>query len=321
MTKSLQLATAALAAAIALHAAPAVAQSGKKVLFINSYHEGYPWSDGEEKGAKAALAGTGVELRFLRMDTKRHQEEAFRVKAGQKAREEIEAWKPDLVIVADDPAVKYVLQAFYKGAKVPFVFCGVNWDATKYGLPYPNATGMVEVAPVKELVANLRAHAKGGRLGYLSVDTETERIEAPAYAKVIGSPFAVQVLATSYAEWKAAFLKMQTDTDMVLFGNTTGLKDFDAKDAAALVLSSTKVPTGGAYDFMMPYAMLGFTKIEEEQGAWAATTALRILKGEAPSAIPVAQNHQSKILMNLKLAGAAHVVFRPEIVRSAQVVQ
>lgn len=320
MRRTLQLASAVIVAAIALHASPAAAQAGKKILFINSYHEGYPWSDGEEKGAKAALSGSGVELRFLRMDTKRHQEESYRVKAGQKAREEIDAWKPDLVIVADDPAVKYVLEAHYKNAKLPFVFCGVNWDATKYGLPYANATGMVEVAPVKELVANLRAQAKGGRLGYLSVDTETERIEAPAYAKVIGSPFAVQVLAKSYAEWKAAFLKMQADTDMVLFGNTTGLKDFDAKEAAAFVLASTRVPTGCAYDFMMPYAMLGFTKIEEEQGAWAATTALRILKGEAPGSIAVAQNRQSKILMNLKIAGAAKVVFRPEIVRNAQVV-
>jgi ABC-type uncharacterized transport system substrate-binding protein len=309
------------AVALALHAHPAAAQAGKKILFINSYHEGYPWSDGEEKGARAALTGSGVELRFHRMDTKRHQEEAFRVKAGQKAREEIDAWKPDLVIVADDPAVEYVLKRHYKNAKVPFVFCGVNWDATKYGLPYPNATGMVEVAPVKELVQNLRAQAKGTRLAYLSVDTETERIEAPAYARVIGAPFTTQVLAKTYAEWKAAFLKMQDEADMIMFGNTTGLKDFDEKDAAAFILASTKVPTGCAYDFMMPYAMLGFTKIEEEQGAWAASAALRILKGESPSAIAVAQNRQSKILMNLKIAGAAKVVFRPEIVRNAQVVQ
>jgi ABC-type uncharacterized transport system substrate-binding protein len=319
--RTLQLAAAALAAALALHAQPAAAQAGKKVLFINSYHEGYPWSDGEEKGAKAALAGSGVELRFHRMDTKRHQDDAFRAKAAAKAREEIEAWKPDLVIVSDDPAVELVLKRSYKDAKVPFVFCGVNWDAAKYGLPYTNATGMLEVAPVKELVQTLRAHAKGPRIGYLSVDTETERIEAPAYAKVLGAPFTAKVLAKTYAEWKAAFLEMQGTTDMIMFGNTTGLKGFDEKDAAAFILANTRVPTGCAYDFMMPFAMLGFTKIEEEQGAWAGATALRILKGEPPSAIAIAQNHQSKILMNVKLAAAAKVVFRPEIVRNAQVVQ
>ncbi len=322
MHRTCSLALALATALLAVLAAPTSAQvAGKKVLFVNSYHEGYPWSDGEERGARAAFQGTGVELRFVRMDAKRHSEEAFRKAAAAKVKAEIEAWKPDVVIVADDPAVQYVLEPFYKNAKLPFVFCGVNWDASKYGLPYKNATGMVEVAPVKELVGNLRAHAKGGRLGYLTVDSETERIEAPNYARTIGAPFAVQVFAKSYAEWKAAFERMQGETDMVLFGNTAGLADFDEKDAKALVARGTKVPTGCAYDFMMPYAMLGFTKIEDEQGAHAAAVALRILKGEPPASIPVVANKQSKIFMNLKLAGAAGVVFRPEIVRTAQVVQ
>jgi len=321
MHKTMGILLAFASAIVAAVATPAHGQAaGKKILFVNSYHEGYPWSDGEEKGAKAALQGTGVELKFIRMDTKRHQDDAFRKKAGELAKAEIESFKPDLVIVADDPAVKYVLQAYYKDAKLPFVFCGVNWDATKYGLPYKNATGMVEVAPVKELVANLRAHAKGGRLGYLTVDSETERIEGPSYAKMIGGPFAGEVFAKTYAEWKAGFQRMQGEVDMILFGNTAGLNDFDEKDARALVLSS-KIPSGCAYDFMMPYAMLGLTKIEEEQGAYAGSTALRILKGEPPSAIPVVQNKQSKIFMNLKVAAAAGVVFRPEIVRNAQVVQ
>lgn len=321
MRKAFQLAGATLAVALALHANPASGQTGKKVLFINSYHEGYAWSDGEENGARAVLAGSGVELRFHRMDTKRHQDERFRAKAGQRARAAIEAWKPDVVIVADDPAVQHVLAAHYRGAKLPFVFCGVNWDAKKYGLPYSNATGVVEVAPVKELVAHLRAHAKGARLGYLSVDTETERIEAPEYARVIGAPFTIAVLARSYAEWRAGFLRMQREVDMVLFGNITGLPDFDEADARALVLSSTRVPTGCAYDFMMPYAMLGFTKIQEEQGMLAATLALRLLQGESPASIPVAQNMQSKILMNPRVAAAANISFRPELLRAANALQ
>jgi hypothetical protein len=311
------------ALAALLLALPAAAQSlaGKKVLFVNSYHQGYPWSDGEEKGTATALAGSGVELRFARMDAKRNPEDAFRKDAAAKVKAGIEAWKPDVVIVADDVSVKYVLQTYYKDAKLPFVFAGVNWDATKYGLPYRNATGIVEIAPVKELVTNLRAHAKGGRVGYLTVDTETERIEGPNYARTIGAPFDAQVYAKTMAEWKAGFLDMQGKVDMILLGNTAGINDWNEADARAFVLANVKLPIGCAYDFMMPFAMLGLTKIEEEQGAWAGQTALRILKGESPSAIPVAANKQSKMFMNVKLASKAGVVFRPEIVRSAQVVQ
>ena len=69
-TKLLRLVPALLVLlALPAHAAEV---AGKKVLLVNSYHEGYPWSDGEEKGAKAALAGSGVELKFFRMDVKRN---------------------------------------------------------------------------------------------------------------------------------------------------------------------------------------------------------------------------------------------------------
>jgi ABC-type uncharacterized transport system substrate-binding protein len=311
-----------LPALLALLAVPARAAdlAGKKVLFINSYHQGYPWSDGEEKGARTALANTGVEVRFLRMDTKRHQDEPFRKAAAEKARAEIESFGPDVVILVDDPAVKYVLQAHYKNAKLPFVFAGVNWDASKYGLPYQNATGMLEVAPVKAIMASLRPYAKGDRIGYMTVDSETERIEGPMYEKTIGAPFTVARYTKSFAEWKEAFVKMQGEVDMILFGNTAGLADWDEAEARAWVLANTKLPSGCAYDFMMPFAMLGLTKIEEEQGAWAGTTALRILKGEPPSAIPVATNKDSKSFINVKLATKAGVVFRPELVRSAAVV-
>ena len=35
--------------------------TGKRVLCINSYHEGYEWSDGIERGIHSVLDGTGVE--------------------------------------------------------------------------------------------------------------------------------------------------------------------------------------------------------------------------------------------------------------------
>lgn len=318
--RKLTLSILAVVAALAVAPRDTHAQAGKKVLFVNSYHEGYPWSDGEERGARTALSAAGVQLRFVRMDTKRNQDEAFRKAAGEKARAEIEAWKPDLVIVADDPAAKYVMTA-YKDTKLPFVFCGVNWDAAKYGMPYKNATGILEQAPVKELVANLRALAKGGRVGYLTVDSETERIEGPAYAKALGAPFHAEVYARSLAEWKAGLQKMQGEVDLVLLGNTAGIPDWNDADAKAFVAANAKLPIGAAYDFLMPIAMLGLTKIEEEQGAWAGQAALRILRGEAPASIPVAVNKQSKILINPALAARAGVIFRPEIVRAAEVVK
>ena len=311
-------------AALALSLAdPAAAQSlaGKKILFVNSYHAGYPWSDGEEKGAALALERTGVTLEFARMDAKNHGDDAFRKAAGLKVKAQIEAQKPDVVIVADDVAVQYVLQPFFKDAAVPFVFCGLNWDATRYGLPYRNATGMVEVSTAKELLAVLRGLSRGARVGYLTADSETERFEVPAQEKQIGTPFAVVKYAKTFAQWKAGYLDMQKTTDILFLGNYAGITDWNDAEARAVVRASSTVPTGTAYDFMMPYSMLGMIKIDQEQGIAAGKMALKILRGAAPSSIPVVANKQSKILINPKLAAVARVVFKPDIVRAAEVVQ
>jgi ABC-type uncharacterized transport system substrate-binding protein len=309
----------AVVAAIALTAGAAQAQSGKKVLFVNSYHQGYEWSDGVEQGAKTVLAPAGVTLKFFRMDTKNHGDEPFKKAAGEKAKAEIEAFKPDLVILSDDNAVKYLLQPSYKDAALPFVFCGVNWDASRYGLPYKNATGMVEVALVKELVGALKEYGKGGRVGFLTADTETEHFEAAAYAKVLGLSFAKETFVKTMADWKAAFQAMQGDVDVLFLGTTAGIADWNEADGAAFAMANSKIPSGSTYDFMAPIAMIGFTKVPEEQGIWAAKSALEILKGTAPGSIPVAANKQAKIVVNPKLAAKAGVVFKPDLLRNATV--
>jgi hypothetical protein len=314
---------AAALSSILLAATPAAGQglAGKKVLFVNSYHEGYEWSDGIEKGVRTVLGSTGVQLRFHRMDTKRHGDEASKKAAGQKARAEIESWKPDAVILSDDNAVQYVYVAFYKDSKIPFVFCGVNWDASKYGLPAKNSTGMLEVALVKEIIDNLKGYAKGSRIGFLTVDTETERVEGPWYTKQLGIEFATQKYVKTLAEWKESFARMQGEVDVLLLGNFAGINDWNEKDAAAFALANTRVPSGAMYDFMMPYAMLGLVKVPEEQGIWAAKATTSILKGASPGSIPVARNKEGRTMLNVKLASKASVVFKPELLRNAEVLK
>lgn len=310
------------AAALLLSSLPSAALAqlaGKKVLFVNSYHEGYAWSDGVEKGARAVLEPAGVKLLFHRMDVKRHQGDVpFTRAAALKVKAEIEALKPDVVILADDPAVKEVLVAHFKDARTPFVFCGVNWDASKYGLG-PNATGMLEVALVKELLAGLRDYAKGGRVGFLTVDSETERIEGPYYTKALGLSFASERYVKTMAEWKDAFVKMQGEVDVLFLGNFAGINDWNEAEAAAFVQANAKIASGSIYDFMMPYAMLGYTKIAEEQGAFAGTAALQILKGASPASIPVTSNKKAKIYVNPRLAARAGIVFKPELIKVADV--
>lgn len=89
----------------------AASLAGKKVLFIDSYHEGYGWSDGITTGIKTGLQDSGVELKVIRMDTKRNTGDAFKKEAALKAKAEIEAFKPDVVIASDDNASKFLIES------------------------------------------------------------------------------------------------------------------------------------------------------------------------------------------------------------------
>lgn len=301
---------------LGLQSAHAQTLTGKKVLLIDSYHEGYAWSDGIVAGAEKAFKGTGVNLKIERMDTKRNGSEEFKKKAGQKVKSVIESFKPDLVIAADDNASKYVIVAFYKNSQLPFVFCGLNWDAGVYGFPYKNMTGMIEVNPIPQLLDQLKPLAKGNRIGLLAADNETSRKEVENYKKAFGISL-TSYYAKDYNDYKKGFLELQTKVDMLLMESDGGLYDDKLTELNAFVLKNSKIPSGSSYDFMASRAVISFAKIAEEQGEWAAQAALKILKGAAPSSIPIAKNQKGALIINAKLAQAMKITVPYELVQMA----
>lgn len=312
-----------LALAALLTSSPAAAAqnpSGKKVLYVDSYNVDYPWSADVLAGATTVLKASGVEMRVVHMDAKRHPEPKAVKEAGLRVTAAIESYRPDVVITADDIATQVMVRD-HKNTSLPWVFCGVNWDASHYGLPFKNATGMVEVALLDKTLQNLKTYAKGTRVGFLTVDTETERTEQRAYHQQLKIGFAKEKLVKTFAEWKAAFKSMQGEVDALFLGNNAGINDWNETEAAAWALAYGKIPSGAMYDWMMPYAMLGMTKVPQEQGIWAAKAAVAILKGKSPADIPIVANKEAKLFVNVKLASKAGIVFKPELVSNAQVIR
>lgn len=292
-----------------------VSYEGKKILFINSYHEG----DREEieTAITETLAGTGVELKFHYMDTKANPDEAFKKQAGLDARAVVEKWNPDVVIPCDDNAFKYLVMPYYKDADLPFVHCGINWDSSVYGAPYRNTTGMIEVALLEQLVEELMNYADGDRVGFLAVDNTTGQKTGAYFSKALEGVTIRYV--SSFSEWKDAFVDMQETLDMLVIGNLRGLDVLDDNEAREFVHQNIRIPTGAAHEPEMPYAVIGFIISSEEQGEWVAQTALRILDGTNPSAIPEVTNKEAKILVNLDLAEQLDIIFPSSILKIAEV--
>ena len=189
---------------------------GKKVLYINSYHEGYPWSDGIIRGIQRIFNSTGIHLETQYMDTKRNVDESFKKQAGTNAKLKIDTLNPDIVIVADDNASKYVIVPYYMNKTLPFVFCGVNWDASAYGFPADNVTGMIEVSLISQLIDSLKGYAKGDRIGLIGADNLSNRKEAKNYKDKLKVSLTKEVFVSTMNEWRKAFIDIQKKVDMLI---------------------------------------------------------------------------------------------------------
>jgi hypothetical protein len=305
----------------------------KKLLYVNSYHSGYAWSDGIEAALLKALkikkgrdgsydtTRSQVDFETFRMDTKRHHLEKFKRRAALRAKAIIDSWKPDIVVISDDNAVKYLLVPYYRNSAIPFVYCGINWDAGVYGLPFANTTGMVEVKPVRQTLTLLRRYAHGNRLGYVGAKNLSNEKNLWAFEKIIDRPFTDGALVETFSQWQAEYLRLQKTVDMLLWLEAEGVSGWGSAKAKRFILANTRVPSGGTSDHHAPYTLLGRVNLSEEQGWWAGNTALRILSGTAPDAIPPVTNNNSRLYLNMKLARKLNIKFPMELIRKASFVE
>jgi len=281
----------------------------KECVYINSYHAGYAWSDKIEVTVKDKLQGI-CNLHIFRMDTKRHISEAFGRQKALEAKALIEKVKPDVVIASDDNASKYLVAPYYKNSSIPVVFCGINWTAKAYGYPYDNATGMIEVSPIKALLHEARlAVAEVTQVAFIAtkgVRTDEKEFSwmSRMYARegITVIPFYVD----SVKAWKAAYDEAQ-NSDFIVLNNIAGIADWNKEAVVDYVKHHASKLTVTTYDFMTPYTMLAMTKIAEEQGEWASDVAIYILQGESPKSIPVVANQRYNLYVNTAILDASPI--------------
>lgn len=287
--------------------------AGKTVLYVNSYHLGFPGSDPITEGIRSVLDPLAIDWRIIYMDTKRNPSQAFARAAAQHVKAEIEALRPDVVIASDDNASKYLIMPYYRDADLPFVFCGVNWDASVYGFPYQNVTGMVEVALVPEILSHLKRYAKGNRIGFIGGDRLSEHKNFQHYTGRFQIRFEKAYFASTFGQWKAGFQQLQDEVDMVMMTSHVGIPDWNDREAQAFVERHTRVPVGTEHEWEMPFALVGVLKDFREMGEWSARAALKILDGTAPTQIPITANQRGRLVFNPRIAARLEITELPPL--------
>ncbi len=293
----------------------------KKVLYINAYHTGYDWSDAEQRGVERVLKASGIQYQVMCMDSKRKKKSDEIQAAAKQAKSVIESFQPDVVIVSDDNPVRHVIVPWYKNTTLPFVFCGVNWDCSVYGLPCTNVTGMLEVSLFPQMIQTVYTLARGKRIALLSNNNETDHLEGTWIPRRCNITWAAEKYVNTFAEWKTAYLEMQASSDIIFLYGTAGIADWDEAEAEKFVRENTQVVTCSTQYYMKTLVMVGYMKSGEEQGNWAAHTAISILEGTAPSTIPVTENKIAKITLNMPLAKRLGMLFPLSLLKQAEMVK
>ncbi|MCP4010436.1 MAG: ABC transporter substrate-binding protein [Proteobacteria bacterium] len=293
------------------------ANPGQKVLYINSYHPGYAWSDGIAHGIESRFLVEDLWYKTHYMGTKHNRSKEKIKEAAREAKKLIERMSPDVVIISDDDAAKYLLAPYYKNASLPFVYCGINWDSSVYGLPYENTTGMLEINLVRSLVDLLSSNATGKKLGFLSVDDLSGHRMQEYYQDTLGRPLDQAYFVNSIEEWEAKFLDLQEEVDMMILESPAGIDGWTRDRALPFVMRNADIPIGSAFEWLAPFSLVSIAKIPQEQGWWAAEQAIKILKGTAPASIPEARNVQGKLFANLNMANQLGITLSAEILQTA----
>ncbi|RMF15965.1 MAG: sugar ABC transporter [Gammaproteobacteria bacterium] len=264
----------------------------KTVLLIESYHADYPWDASYVKGIEETFGGKYTLERF-QMDTKRIPKDQFGKKA-EEAWAKFQAVKPDLVMLGDDNALKFLGQRI-NDTGTPVVFLGINSNPRDAGVDkMKNVVGVLERPLFKRSISELDKVMKG-QLKRMLVLFDSGTTSQAAVKEAFGGRSSMKVgktqldlkLIGNIDEWKQAVLDSQKNGyDALIIGlyhtiTDAGGTHVPAGDVLKWTSENTPLPPFAFWDFAVgaDKAAGGLVLFGESQGQAAAQIADQILRG------------------------------------------
>lgn len=315
----------------------------KRVFIVSSYHRAYLWSLSTQKGISAALKTLGylkndaqvqqleqtdqveterIVIRKDWMDTKRKDTRTEMASATTRITSAIRAFKPDLVMVGDDNAARYIGGQLLD-SPTPVVFWGINGLPLKYGLvdnldaPGRNVTGVWQSGYHKESLDLLkRLVPKANTFAILACDSESSRpnakmIEQLAQRGTLPLKLVDRVLTNSLDEFKSRALALSKQVDAFFMLNHDTLRDakgnhVDMLDVGRWYLQNIRIPEASHEDqFVTEGMLLTANDSGYNQGYLATEMAFNILeRGLNPARMAVRTPERGPYLVNRNRAKA-----------------
>lgn len=273
-------------------------QAKKHVLFLNSYENGYAWSDNVLDGVRQTMrhSPTPIDLQIEYMDTKRYRLADVREVLKSYYRQKYENTSFDLIICSDTNAFNFILDtraALFPG--VPVVFCGVNDFRSQWIENQTDITGVIERPDIASnilLAMHLRPQAR--RVIIIGDESVTSRAIVNE-VKAVEPQFADRI---RFEYWHAFNMqeildRVSTLGDDAVVYFTPFYKGahgelFTVQEVLQAVSERSSTMVFSSWHFMLGFGMVGGKVLSGfETGRAATLMGLRILDGTDPDDIPV----------------------------------
>lgn len=281
----------------------------KNVLVLNSYHQGYKWSDDVMIGIASVFGadGSNVRIQTEYMDTQRISDARYLQRLAEIYAIKFRGKPLDAIIASDDPAFNFLLKyrnQLFPGT--PIVFCGVNFFDDSILKGHDKITGVIEAQDIAStLELALKLHPGTREIFVVNDDSTTGKAVAKDLNHVV--PQFDGRLKFSYSsgmsieQIQQSVSKLPADTlilYLILFEDATGQK-FSYNEAILRLASSSNMPIYGVWDFTLGYGLAG-GKLTSGffQGEKAANLAQRILNGEEASSIPIIKQGSNRYMFD-----------------------
>lgn len=273
----------------------------KNILYINSYHPGYSWSDDIQKGLIERLHASDltIELSVEYLDSRRFTAPALQKKQADLMLTKYSGYRIDLVVVSDNAAFEFATE--YRGRLfpgIPIVFCGYNNFRPEVLNGLSNISGVNEEMDVKSLIEtalyiqpNIQTLAFVLSTGDASSKSIAENVETtivPSYSK----QFKVVLLKdASMKQIRETLARLPRQSALLLIGQTSDMGEGRALtpiENGQLISAASPVPVYTLWNFHLNTGVLGGRILSGgDQGKAAGAMALEILNGTRADSIPV----------------------------------
>jgi len=268
----------------------------KNVLYINSYHYGYPWSDSILRSAQRHFdhSKTNIRLHTVFLDSKRIQDP--------------ETWKGillerfhaypedyfDLIMLSDDNAMNTLLDLGHGYHRVPVVFCGISEDAASVRTRCPNFVGVEDRIPFYENIRlGLELFPETEHIAVVTDNSETGRTHRAVAEKALDS-LRLKDKKLIWLDGKRGLttgellqrLRDLPENTIVIFsvwqvGGGGNYREVDA--VYPLITTASSAPVFTNNDLGLEHGFFGgYLNSSKDQGELAAALGVRLLSGVPP---------------------------------------